>query len=128
MHTARRRLLYAVLPSPPRCVDVAISCEACVQVCRKQLLDFARRALGEAELWFLRGVLWSGAPRLQLPLSAIVGAWVSRKRFLHLPRSNHTLGLIFCILYVEAEYCLCVNRGRSCLEVCTADVIRKFQI
>ena len=28
----------------------------------------------------------------------------------------------------EAEYRLCVNRGRSCLEVCTADVIRKFQI
>ena len=27
----------------------------------------------------------------------------------------------------EVEYCLCVNRRRSCLEVCIADVIRKFQ-
>ena len=94
----------------------------------KQLLDFARRALGEAELWFLRGVQWAGATRLQLPLSAVVGALVSRRRFLHLSRSNHTLGLILCISYVEAEHCLCVNRGRSCLEVCTADVIHKFQI
>ena len=28
----------------------------------------------------------------------------------------------------KAEYYLWVNYGRSCLEVCTADVIRKFQI
>ena len=94
----------------------------------KQLLDFARRALGEAELWFLRGVQWAGAVRLQLPLSAVVGALVSRKRFFHLLYSNHTLGLILCISYVEAEHCLCVNRGRSCLEVCIADIFRKFQI
>ena len=90
----------------------------------KQFLVFARRALGEAELWFLRGVHYAGAARLLLPLSAVVGAWVSHRRFLRLSRS-YTLGLIFCSKF-EAEYCLCVNRGRSCLEVCTADVIRKF--
>ena len=67
-----------------------------------------------------------GAARLLLPLSAVVGAWISRRRFLRLSRS-YTLGLIFCSKF-EAEYCLCVNRSRSCLEVCTADVIRKFQI
>ena len=40
-----------------------------------------------------------------------------------------TLGSILCISYVEAEHYLCVERGtRSCLEVCLADVIRKFQI
>ena len=93
----------------------------------KQFLNSTRRALGEAELWFLRGVHWVGAARLLLPLSAVTGALVNRRRFLRLSRSNYTLGLIFCSKF-EAEYCLCVNRGRSCLEVCTADVICKFQI
>ena len=88
-------------------------CEACTG--QSGVLVFARRAL-------------AGATRLQLPLFAVVGDLVSRRRFLHLPRSNHTLGLIFCISYVEVEYCLCVNRGRLCLKVCTVDVIRKFQI
>ena len=96
----------------------------------KQLLDFARRALGEAEWWFLRLVQWAGAARPQLPVSAVtVDALVSCRRLLHLSRSNHTLGLILCTSYVEAEFCLYVERGtRSCLEVCTADAIRKFQI
>ena len=93
----------------------------------KQFLDFARRALGEVELCFLRGVHWAGAARLLLPLSAVVDALVSCRRFLRLSRRNYTLSLIFCSKF-EAEYCLCLNRGRSCLEVCTADVIRKFQI
>ena len=94
---------------------------------RKQFLDFARHTLGKAELWFLRGVHWAGAARVLLPLSTVVGALISRRRFLRISHSNYTLGLIFCSKF-EAEYCLCINRGRSCLEVCTADVIHKFQI
>ena len=84
------------------------------------------RGVRGRELWFLRGVHCAGAARLLLPLSVVVGAWVNHRRFLRLSRS-YTLGLIFCSKF-EAEYCLCVNRDRSCLEVCIADVIRKFQI
>ena len=84
-----------------------------------------------AEWWFLRREMhYTGAARLQLPLSAVtVGALVSCRRLLHLSCRNHTLDSILCILYVEAEHYLCVERGsRSCLEVCLVDVICKFQI
>ena len=98
---------------------------------RSQVLDFRELVLGEAEWWFLRReTQWAGAARLELPVSAVsVRALVSRRRLLNLSRTNQTLGLIVCNSYVEGEHCLCVERGpRSCLEVCSADVIRKFQI
>ena len=87
--------------------------------------------LGKAEWWFLRReTQWAGATRLELPVSVVsVRTLVSRRRLLNLSRTNQTLGLIVCNSYVEGEHYLCVERGpRSCLEVCTADVICKFQI
>ena len=87
--------------------------------------------LGEAEWWFLRRETQrAGAARLELPVSAVsVRTLVSHRRLLNLSRTNHTLGLILCNSYVEGEHYLCVERGpRSCLEVCTTDVIHKFQI
>ena len=87
--------------------------------------------LGEAEWWLLRREMQrAGAARLELLVSAVsVHALVSCRRLLNLSRMNHTLGLILCNSYVEGEHCLCVERSpKSCLEVCTADVICKFQI
>ena len=98
---------------------------------RSRFWIFRELVLDEAEWWFLRReTQWAGAARLEPPVSAMsVRALVSRRRLFNLSRMNQTLGLIVCNSYVEGEHYLCIERGpRSCLEVCSADVIRKFQI
>ena len=116
-----------------RCVIVR--CDNYLQrVCdslQSKFWNLRELVLGVAEWWLLRRETQrAGAARLELMVSAVsVRALVSRRRLLNLLCTNHTLGLIFCNSYVESEHCLCIKRGpRSCLEVCTADAIRKFQI
>ena len=133
------------VPSPPaRSLAVASTLRRCCLIVdcqnllrracdslRSRFWIFRELVLGEVEWWFLRReTQWAGAARLELPVSTVsVRALVSRKGLLNLSRTNQTLGLIVCNSYVEGEHCLCVKRGsRSCLEVCSADVIRKFQI